>query len=144
MQSQPLWRHTNAIFFHDIRITSYIRQRLKCQRSVEYRNDNPRFMSGLLKHGYPFICMGQIGVSQKLIYLTHWGRTTHICVGKLTTICSNNGLSPARRHAGILLIGPLGTNFSEILIGIQAFSFKKMHLKMASTKWRRFVSASMS
>ena len=47
---------------------------------------------------------------------------THICVSKLTIIGSNNGLSPGRRqaiiwtNAGILLIGPLGTNFSEILI----------------------------
>ena len=54
--------------------------------------------------------------------LTHWGRATHICVSKLTIIGSDNGLSPERRHAiiwtnaGILLIGPLGTNFSEILI----------------------------
>ena len=39
---------------------------------------------------------------------------------------------------GILLIGPLGTNFSEILTGIQAFSFKKMHMKMSSAKWRPF------
>ena len=76
--------------------------------------------------------------------LTHWGRTTHICVGKLTTIGSDNGLSPGRRqaiiwtNAGILLIGPLGTNFSEILIGIQTFLFKKMHLKMSSAKWRLF------
>ena len=74
--------------------------------------------------------------------LTHWGRATHICVGKLTTIGSNNGLSPGRRQAiiwtiaGIVLIGPVGTNFSEILIGIQAFSFKKRHLKMSSAKWR--------
>ena len=30
----------------------------------------------------------------------------------------------------ILLIGPLGTNFSEILIEIYIFSSKKMHLKM--------------
>ena len=30
--------------------------------------------------------------------------------------------------AGILLIGPLGTNFSEILIEIHTFSFKKKHL----------------
>ena len=65
----------------------------------------------------------------------------HICVGKLTTIGSDNGLLPGRRQAiiwtiaGILLIGPLGTNFSEILIGIQTFSFKKMHLKMSSAKW---------
>ena len=43
---------------------------------------------------------------------------THICVSKLTNIGSDNGLSPGRRqaiiwtNAGILLIGPLGTNFS--------------------------------
>ena len=77
-------------------------------------------------------------------WLTHWGRLTHICVGKLTTIGSDNGLSPGRRqaiiwtNAGILLIWPLGTNFNEILIGIQTFSFKKMHLKMSSAKCRPF------
>ena len=76
--------------------------------------------------------------------LTHWGRVTHICVDKLTIIGSDNGLSPGRRqaiiwtNAGILLIEPLGTNFSEILIGIQIFSFKKMRLKMSSAKWRPF------
>ena len=76
--------------------------------------------------------------------LTHWGRVTHICVSKLTIIGSDNGLSPGRRQAiiwtsvGILSIGPLGANFSEILIGIYAFSFKKMHLKMSSAKWRPF------
>ena len=70
--------------------------------------------------------------------LTHWGRVTHICVGKLTNIGSDNGLSPGRRqaiiqsNAVISLIGPLGTNFSDILIGIQTFPFKKMHLKMSS------------
>ena len=42
--------------------------------------------------------------------LTHWGRVTHICVWI---------------SAGILLIGPLGVNFSEILIEIKIFSFKK-------------------
>ena len=72
--------------------------------------------------------------------LTHWGRVTHICVGKLTIIGSDNGLSPERRqaiiwtNAGILLIGPLGTNFSEILIEIQTFSLKKIRLKMSSAK----------
>ena len=77
-----------------------------------------------------------------LLRLTHWGRMTHICVGKLSILGSDNGLSPGRRQAiiwtktGILLIGPLGTNFSEILIGIQTCSFKKMHLKMSSAKWR--------
>ena len=29
--------------------------------------------------------------------LTHWGRVTHICVGKLIIIGSDNGLSPGRR-----------------------------------------------
>ena len=64
---------------------------------------------------------------QTITELTHWGLATHICVGKLTIIGSDNGLSPGRRQAiiwtiaGILLIGPLGTNFSKILIGIQTF-----------------------
>ena len=76
--------------------------------------------------------------------LTHWGRVTHICVSKLTIIGSDNGLSPGRRqaiiwtNAGILLIRTLGTNFSEILSKIHAFSFKKMHLKTSSAKWRPF------
>ena len=76
--------------------------------------------------------------------LTHWGRVTHICVGKLTIIGSDNGLSPGRRqaiiwtNAGILLMEPLGTNFSDILIGIKIFLFKKMRLKMSSSKWRPF------
>ena len=69
---------------------------------------------------------------------------THICVGELAIIGSDNGLSPGRRqaiiwtNAGILLIGPLGTNFSEILIEMQTFSFKKTHLKMSSGKSRPF------
>ena len=76
--------------------------------------------------------------------LTHWGRVTHIYVGKLIIIGTDNGLSPGRRQAiirtndGILLIGPLGTNISEILIEIHIFSFGEMHLKMSSAKWRLF------
>ena len=66
---------------------------------------------------------------------------THICVGNLTIIGLDNGLSPGRRqaiictNAGILLIEPLRTNFSEISIEIHTFSFKEMHL---SGKWRPF------
>ena len=80
--------------------------------------------------------------------LSHWGRVTYICISELSIIGSDNGLSSGRRqaiiwpNAGILLNGPLGTN-SEILIEIHTFSFKKMHLKMSSGKWRPFVSASM-
>ena len=78
------------------------------------------------------------------IVLTHWGRVTHICVGNLIIIGSVNGLSPGRRQAiiwtdaGILLIGPLGANFSEILIGHETFLFKEMRLKISSAKWRTF------
>ena len=76
--------------------------------------------------------------------LTHRGRVTQICVSELTNIGSDNGLSLGRRqaiiwnNAGLLLIEPLGTNFSEISIKIQIFSFKKMHLNMSSAKWRPF------
>ena len=76
--------------------------------------------------------------------LTHWGRVTHIYVGNVTIIGSDNGLSPGRRQAfiwtnvGLLSIATLGTNFSEILIEIQTFSYKKMHLIISSGKWRPF------
>ena len=47
-----------------------------------------------------------------------------MCIGNLTIVGSDNGLSPGRRqaiiwtNAGILSIGSLGTNLSEILIEI--------------------------
>ena len=69
---------------------------------------------------------------------------THICVSEVSIIVSDNGLSPGRRQAiiwtndGSLLIGSLGTNFSEILIEIRIFSFKKMGLKVSSAKCRPF------
>ena len=91
-------------------------------------------------------CMSVVYTRDKeqLMQLTHWSRVTHICVGDLTIIGSDNGLSPARRqaitwtNAGILLIGQLGTNFSEIIIEILTFSFKKLRLKVSSAKWRPF------
>ena len=85
-----------------------------------------------------------IPTSLRANVLTHWGRVTHICIGKLTITGSDNGLSPRRcqaiiwTNADILLIWPLGTMFSEIFIEIQPFSLKKMHLKMSSAKWRPF------
>ena len=72
----------------------------------------------------------------------HW--RPHICVSKLTIIALDNGLSPGRRqaiiwiNAGILLIWPLETNFSEILFKIHTFSIKNMLLKMSFGKWRSF------
>ena len=80
----------------------------------------------------------------QLFDLTHWGQVTYICIMKLTIIGWDNGLPPGWCqainwiNAGILLIRTLGTNFSEILCEIPTFSFKKMHLKMPSVKWRPF------
>ena len=68
----------------------------------------------------------------------------NICLRDLTIIGSHNGLLPVWRQAIIwtntelLSIGPLRTNFSEILIEIRTFSFKKMYMKMLSGKWRPF------
>ena len=82
----------------------------------------------------PKHCIKRMGI----MALTHWGRVTHICVSKPTTIGLDNGLSPGRHqaiiwtNAGIFLIGPLGTNLSEILSKIHTFSLKKMHWKMAA------------
>ena len=92
-----------------------------------------------------FIADTRTASQMQFLHLTHWGRVTYICVSNLTTIGSDNGLLPGRRqaiiwtNAGILLIGPSGTNFSEILIEIHTFSIKKMHLKMSSAKRRLFL-----
>ena len=69
----------------------------------------PESMMAQFSDAYP-ICV--------ISWLTHWGRVTHICVGKLTAIGSDNGLSPGRRqaiiwtNAGVMLIPPLMTNVS--------------------------------
>ena len=75
--------------------------------------------------------------------LTHWGLVMHIWITKLTIIGSNNGLLPGRHQAiiwtngRILSIWTLATNCSEILSKIDTFSFKKIHLKILSPKWRQ-------
>ena len=82
--------------------------------------------------------------------LTHWDRGMHICVRKQTIIGSDNGLAPYRRqaivwtNAAMLLIRPLGTKFSEILIEIhsnviQENEFENVVCEMVSI----FASASM-
>ena len=58
-------------------------------------------------------------------YLTHLVWVTHIWLYIWT-------------NAGILSIRTSATNFSENLSQIHIFSFKKMHFKMSSGKWRPF------
>ena len=66
------------------------------------------------------------------------------------SIGSDNGLSPIRHQAIIwtsaelLLIKPLGTNFNEILIKIQNFSFAKMDLKDRLRNGGHFVQGVLS
>ena len=93
------------------------------------------FLNQNLQHGWTV---------NRLHFLTHWGRMTHICVSKLNIIGSDNGLSPGWGQAiiwtndEILLIEPLETNFNQIFIEIDTFSFKKIDLEMSSGKWRPF------
>ena len=60
--------------------------------------------------------------------LTQWGRVSHICFSKFTTISFDNGLSPDRHQAIIW------TKVREIFVKI--FSFQEMHVKISSGKWR--------
>ena len=61
-----------------------------------------------------------------------------------TIIGSDNDLSPGQpqaiiwTNAGILLIGPLESNFIEFLIEIHKTSFKEMRLKQSFAKWHPF------
>ena len=59
--------------------------------------------------------LSQSAIKYDISPLTHWGRVTHIRVCKLAIIWTNTG----------------------ILLSY-TFSFKKMHLKMLSGKWRPF------
>ena len=89
--------------------------------------------------------MPQLSCANSSLLLIHCGRVMHICISKLTVIGSDKSLSPDQRcpaiiwtNAEILLIGPLGTNLSEILIKIHTFTFTKIHLKILSGESRPF------
>ena len=98
----------------------------KIRKRTEYEQKTGRteflpwlVMSWLLAlPGHQQPCHGLCSITGPLSSLTHWGRVTHICASKLKIIGSDNGLSPGRRqtiiwtNTGILLVGPLGTNFS--------------------------------
>ena len=81
-------------------------------------------------------------LSHQYVAWTHWGWVRPICIGKLTIIGSDNGLSPHRRqaiiwtNAGILLIWPLEKimwNFNpNSYIFIQENAFENVVWKMAA------------
>ena len=56
------------------------------------------------------------------------------CISNYFTFFSDLRQAIIWTSAGMMLIEPLGTNFSEILIKIETFSFKKIRLKILSAK----------
>ena len=117
----------------------WVKQMSKHKWKIIQYSESEDFQQGFC-HGFLYT----ISVFTNRDKWTHWGRVTHICLGNLTIIGLDNGLSLGRpqaiipNNAWILLIRPLGTNFSENLIEIHAFSFKKMHLKLSCAKWWPF------
>ena len=83
-------------------------------------------------------------VCSGLKVLAPWGRVMPICVSKLTIAGWDNGLLPdwcqaiIWTNAGIFLIEPLGTNFSEIFIEIHTFSFQENVFENVVWKWQPF------
>ena len=77
------------------------------------------------------------------IHLTHLPLVPHMCewMSSLVQImvCRHIWRQAIITTNGWLLsIRSLGTNFSEILIKIQIFSFMKIHLNISSAKWQPF------
>ena len=73
----------------------------------------------------------------------HWGRMTHMCVSKLTTIGSVKGLPPVRRQAFIWTNGEVmliwqSEFFCKISIEMHTILLTKMYLKKLAAKWRSF------
>ena len=78
---------------------------------------------------------------QNLIFeliIAHLPLVPYICVGELDEHWSGNDLSPIRRQAITLSIGPLGTNFSEIWMEIHFFHSWICIWKCRLRKWRLF------
>ena len=88
-------------------------------------------------------CIIDLWFLRCLEWLINWLRSSNVF---MPSACS-----PVRRQAiiwindVILSIEPMITNYSENLIKTQQFSYKTMHVKTSSARWRggHFVSASM-
>ena len=91
-------------------------------------------------------------IMHRSVHWTHRGRVTQTCISltKLTIVGSDNGLPPGRRqaiirtNAGILLIGTLGTNFSEMFIEVHIFHSRKCIWKCHLRNVGHFAPSSMS
>ena len=73
-------------------------------------------------------------------YMYQWIGSTLVQI----MACCLFGTKPlSKQMLGYCELDPRGTNFSEILIKIQNFSFTKMHLKISSVKRRPFCPGEM-
>ena len=75
----------------------------------------------------------------KVYLLTHWGWVMHVCAINLVIFGSGSVLCQAITWINIelLLFGPIGTNWTEMLTEILIFPLKKNNLKM-SDNWGPF------
>ena len=96
-------------------------------------------MLGALMHGMRWVLSPFRPVLSPPL-LTHWRRVTHICVGKLTIIGSDNGLLPGRRqaiiwtNAWILLIVLLNNS----VIGY-TFSSHRLAVELSNIVWKQLL-----
>ena len=115
----------------------------------EMKNMNKKIITSTSKHHTDLLQTKYIWYQIIIINLTHWGQMTHMCVNKQTIIGSDNGLLPGQRqaiiwtNAGILLIGPLGTNVSETSVKFIHFHSRKLVWKRHLWNGGHFVLASM-
>ena len=124
-QSSPARRTTTPMESH--KIVSFYNNMICCtdrliRSFLVHQNNSPWY------HG--FWCPGDRASAGMVLTLCIWREIEMICRIRCQAIIWTS--------AGILLIGPLGTNFSEFLIEIHTFLFKKMHLKISSVKWGLF------
>ena len=132
---------SNAVLFMELYGCRIVKLNGGTSQTPTYWSKKDRYFAD---HNVKCIFMDEkFRISNETCFLTLWGRVTHICVGKLIIIGSDNGLSPGRRpaiiwtSAGILLIGLLGTNFSDFFyrnsyIFVQENTFESVVCEMAS------------
>ena len=88
----------------------------------------------------PLLCLCILEPVRKL---TRWGRVTHICVGKLTIIGSDNGLSPGRyshylNQCWNIVNWTLRNKFQWNFNRNSNIFIYENRMKISSAKWRSF------
>ena len=93
-----------------------------------------------MSHPLTFPSLLNIGKGSVLIIEAPWRIYASVMCPSLVRMvaCRRVGAKPLFVPMWNNINWTLGTNFSEILIEIDTFSVRKMHLKMSSGKWRPF------